>query len=171
MEDNLLVRDAVETDETAVRCIYNACQAQGTWAEGNRKYTEESIHSFFMERKEKKEPLLVAQLDGRVAGFALLWEFREWKTEEKTMEYGIYVDLDCRRHGVASLLLEVVKERAAGCGAVSLMACIDIQNLPSLWFHENRGFTSVGSFTKWKKDGNPETVALYELELTQTGRA
>ena len=46
------------------------------------------------------------------------------------------------------------------------MACIDIRNLPSLWFHENRGFTSTGSFTKWKKDGSPVTVALYELELT-----
>lgn len=82
------------------------------------------------------------------------------------MEYAVYIDPDWRRQGVASLLLEAVKEQAEACGAVSLMACIDIRNLPSLWFHENRGFTSTGSFTKWKKDGSPVTVALYELELT-----
>lgn len=49
MGANWIVREAVKTDETAVRCIYNACQAQGTWAEGNRKYTEKSIHSFFLQ--------------------------------------------------------------------------------------------------------------------------
>ena len=124
MGANWIVREAVETDETAVRCIYNTCQAQGTWAEGNQKYTEKSIHSFFCRHKEQGEPLLVAQADGHVAGFALLWEFREWKTEEKTMEYAVYTDPDWRRQGVASLLLEAVKEQAEEWGAVALMALI-----------------------------------------------
>ena len=99
MGANWIVREAVETDETAVRCIYNACQAQGTWAEGNRKYTEKSIHSFFCRHKEQGEPLLVAQADGHVAGFALLWEFREWKTEEKREDEGSSCDIE--RQGIS----------------------------------------------------------------------
>ena len=165
MGQQLIIREAMEEDEIMLRCIYNACMERDPWASDYRLYTENAMHSFFEEKKEKGYPVLVAVMGGRLVGFISAKQFTEWKTEGNVWEYGVYVDGTCRRMGVATALLESLCTRAVEEGVESLMACIDVKNVPSLWFHENRGFVSVGSFTKWRKEGESRTVVLYELSI------
>lgn len=90
-------------------------------------------------------PYLVAELAGRVAGYAYAGTYRTRPGYRYTVENSVYVHKDCAGQRIGSALLP---ELIAGCekaGRRQMIAVIgDSENWPSIRLHEKFGFKRVG---------------------------
>jgi L-amino acid N-acyltransferase YncA len=90
-------------------------------------------------------PYLVAELDGRVAGYAYASAYRTRPAYRYTVEDSVYVHRDCGKRGVGGALLRELIARCAAAGARQMIAVIgDSANHPSIRLHEKHGFARVG---------------------------
>ncbi|MGQ9778760.1 MAG: GNAT family N-acetyltransferase [Bacillota bacterium] len=89
-------------------------------------------------------PIFVAELDGRVIGWASLSPYSPKAAYRYTVEDSVYVHRDFHRQGVGSALLAAVVKAAAELGYRAVVAKIVAGNEASLALHRKAGFVSVG---------------------------
>jgi L-amino acid N-acyltransferase len=88
-------------------------------------------------------PVLVAEVDGRVAGYATYSQWRPHEGYRRTMEHSVYVVEAFRGRGVATVLMGALVARARSEGRHVMMAGICSENTGSIALHERLGFTTV----------------------------
>jgi len=92
-------------------------------------------------------PYLVAELDGRVAGYAYASSFRSRIGYRYTVENSVYVAAGCQGRGIGSALLERLIIECEARGFRQMVAVIgEAANGASIRLHERHGFRHVGSF-------------------------
>ena len=90
-------------------------------------------------------PHLVAERDGRVAGFAYAAPFRARPAYRFTAETTVYVRADMQGRGVGREMLGAVVEACEAMGLRQLLAVVgDSGNAASLGLHAAAGFRRVG---------------------------
>jgi L-amino acid N-acyltransferase YncA len=90
-------------------------------------------------------PHLVAELDGRVAGFACAVPFRPRAAYRFTAEDSVYVAPDAKGRGVGRALLQAVVAECERMGLRQLVALIgDSDNAGSIALHRACGFAPAG---------------------------
>jgi phosphinothricin acetyltransferase len=90
-------------------------------------------------------PYLVAELEGRVRGFASAGPYRPRPAYRYTLENTVYVDPAAQRQGIGEALLAALIERCTALGYRRLVAVIgDSANRPSIRLHEKLGFQVAG---------------------------
>ena len=89
--------------------------------------------------------VVVAEIDGRVAGFASLSPYRDRPAYATTVEDSVYVHEDFRGRGVARALLTEMLDIAATRGFHAVMARIVGGHVASIGLHESLGFRIVGT--------------------------
>ncbi len=90
-------------------------------------------------------PYLVANIDGRVVGYAYAGPYRPRPAYRFTVEDSIYLDQAARGHGIGRQLLTTLIERATEMGMRQMIGVIgDSANLPSIRLHEALGFEQAG---------------------------
>jgi phosphinothricin acetyltransferase len=102
-------------------------------------------------------PYLVAELAGRVAGYAYATPYRARPAYRFTVEDSIYVHHDCAGQGVGGALLASLIQACTAAGCRQMVAVIgDSENWPSIKLHEKFGFARVGllpavgwKFNRW----------------------
>ncbi len=93
-------------------------------------------------------PYLVAEIDGRLCGFAYLGPYRSRPAYRHTLENSVYVAPGFERRGAGALLLAELIRVAVGQGYRRMVAVIgDSANLASIRLHERQGFRRVGTLT------------------------
>jgi phosphinothricin acetyltransferase len=100
-----------------------------------------------------KLPYLVAELEGKVAGFAYAVPYRPRQAYRYTVENSVYVARWAQRQGVGSCLLEALVEACERAGARQMIAIIGgASHTASVRVHEKAGFQRVGTLEKvgWK---------------------
>ena len=98
-------------------------------------------------------PYVVAELDGRVAGYAYAGPYRARPGYRHTVEDSVYVARWARRQGVGRVLLDAVIEWATACGRRQMVAIIgDSAHVASIQLHARAGFRLVGTLEHvgWK---------------------
>ncbi|MHB0954475.1 MAG: GNAT family N-acetyltransferase [Allorhizobium sp.] len=144
MKQPILIRDAVEADLPAIRDIYNHA-VEHTTAIWNEVLIDVDNRRAWMElRRTKGFPVLVAERDGKVAGYASYGDWRAFDGYRHTVEHSVYVDKDCRGAGIGKLLLQALIEHARANGKHVMIAAIEAENTPSIRLHETLGFRMVG---------------------------
>ncbi len=94
----------------------------------------------------KDFPYLVAELDGRVVGYAYASAYRPRVAYRFSVEDSIYVSPDAPRKGIGRALLESLMARCAALGYRQMVAVIgDTQNTGSIALHAALGFRVVGT--------------------------
>lgn len=111
-------------------------------------------------------PYFVAELDGKVVGYAYAHPWKERAAYRHTLETTVYVDAAYTHQGIGSLL---VKRLIAACKQLdchALIACITGGNTPSINMHSRLGFCPVSSFKQvGYKFGRWLDVVDMELQL------
>ena len=93
-------------------------------------------------------PYLVAERDGRVAGYAYANQFRPRAAYRSTVEDSVYVSHDAIGLGIGQALLNELIERCTAMGLRQMLAVIgDSQNAASIGAHRACGFSYVGVMT------------------------
>ncbi|MEJ1159630.1 GNAT family N-acetyltransferase [Prosthecomicrobium sp. N25] len=139
-----LVRDALDADMEGVRDIYNDA-VLNTTAIWNERLVDTADRVAWAEARRKLGyPVLVAEVDGRVAGYASFGDFRAFDGYRQTAEHSIYVGAGFRRRGLARLLLVALEERAVAAGKHVLIGGIEAGNAASLALHASLGYVETG---------------------------
>ena len=143
---NLILRDAVEADLSAIIAIYNATVPTRMVTAELEPTTVEARLPWFRDHSPDEYPFWVAESDGRVIGWLNFKKFLPRCAYRGTAEISVYVDEKSRRHGVGQRLLEEAIARAPALGITALVGLIFGHNEPSLKLFDRLGFERWGFF-------------------------
>lgn len=91
-------------------------------------------------------PYLVAEVGGRVVGYAYASEHRTRSAYRKSVDVTVYVEPGAQRSGVARCLYSRLLPAAASLGYHAAFAGIALPNKASVALHEAMGFELVGIY-------------------------
>jgi L-amino acid N-acyltransferase YncA len=112
------------------------------------------------------EHRLVAELDGRVAGWVALTPYSRRAVYRGVADLSVYVAASARGRGVGRALLAAAIESARGGGLWTLQAAVFPENIASQALHRSLGFREVGVRERIAElDGVWRDVVLLELRL------
>lgn len=140
----IIVRAATSPDADAILSIY-------------QPIVDETVSSFEESPPDSAEivrrmlakprlPWLVADREGRVAGYAYASLHRQRSAYRWSADCSIYLGPEYRSRGLGRLLYERLVAEVADLGYVSLFAGITLPNEASVGLHEAVGFEAVGVY-------------------------
>ena len=170
----MTLRDAAEADLAAVTALYAGECLGGTATFETTPPTLEEMTGRFAVVKRHALPWLVAEIDGRFAGYAYASPFRPRPAYRYGVEGSIYVEADARGHGVGRALLEALIARVQAMGLRHIIGAISDSDTSaaSITLHRALGFREAGVYRQvgWKFDRWLD-VTLMQLDLGPDGAA
>ena len=140
------VRDATASDLPAINAIYNFYIETSPATFDLEPMSGEWREQWFAARGGAGYPVLVADIDGMVAGWCCLSPWSPKKGYQSTADESIYVADGWRGKGVGGALLAVVLERARARSIEVVMAGIVGCQEASLALHRSLGFIEAGRY-------------------------
>ena len=137
------VRPATRDDLPAILDIYNEAVRNTTATYDYEPHTLGDRIEWFEDKRRSAYPVLVAEDEGRVVGWASLGSFRERDGYRFTAEDSIYVAADRRGQGIGKLLLSALIDAGREKGYHAIVAGIDAEMEVSLRLHAGFGFQKV----------------------------
>jgi L-amino acid N-acyltransferase len=143
----VVVHEAVEEqDFPALLVIYNEIIATSTAVYMDQPTTLDERREWWSGRVKAGYPVLVAEDESGVTGFASFGDFRPRPGYRFTVEHGVYVRAGRRGCGIGRALMQPLLARAAALGKHVVVGGVDAENEESLRFHERLGFERVAHF-------------------------
>nr|WP_247749050.1 MULTISPECIES: GNAT family N-acetyltransferase [unclassified Rhizobium] len=142
------MRDAVDADLASIRDIYNHAVEHSTAIWNEVLVDVDNRRQWWNARIAKGYPVLVAVVDGKVAGYASYGDWRAFDGYRHTVEHSVYVDREARGAGIGEQLMRALIERAAAGNVHVMIAGIEAENAASIRLHEKLGFRVVGTFSE-----------------------
>ncbi len=140
----MILRKAIENDLPAIRDIYNDAILNSTAVYEYEIFSDAYILNWFKEKTDNNLPILIAESDNNVAGFATYGTFRHRAAYQYSAEHSLYVHSDFRQKGIGGQLLSAIIEEAKRNQIHTLIGGIDASNTVSLKMHAAFGFEQVG---------------------------
>lgn len=142
----MVIRTAKEADVNALLDIYNYEVEQGVATFDLKPKTMEERLVWFKEHNVDNHPLIVAEEEGKVVGYASLSPYRTKEAYKATVEMSVYIHKDYRCRGIAGklsfVILKTAKERE---DIHTVISVITGGNEASLRLHERLGFVHCGT--------------------------
>ena len=169
MDDNLFrIRRAEESDVEAILDIYEPYVTDTTVT---FEYSVPDCDLFIKKFRAvtEKYPWIVAELDGRVIGYAYAdIPFSARSAYAWDVDVSIYLDQSHTGKGVGRALYTALHRLLVMCGYKNAYALITGENTRSMRFHESFGYRRVGVMKKsGYKFGRWLDVAWYEYSLAE----
>ena len=146
------IREAVTADAKAIQAIYAPYVEQTAVTFEYYVPSEEEFRSR-IETVKQKYPWIVAEVDGKIVGYAYASAFKPRDAYQWAVETSIYVDANMKRCGIGSKLHEELKQRLKAQGILNMNACIsfieqedEYLTQDSVRFHEKLGYKKVAHF-------------------------
>jgi L-amino acid N-acyltransferase YncA len=148
------IRDVREDDAEAIAAIYGHHVLHGTASYDLEPPTAEFHREKIRRIGAAGWPFIVAEVDGRLAGYAYVTQFRDRAAYRFTAEDSVYVDPAMMGRGLGKSLLRALLERSAACGFRTIIAVIGGAEPASIALHALFGFEEVGRLRSvgWKKE-------------------
>jgi len=147
MHTGFEIRAACAADLAAIRAIFNDVIATSTAVYFFAPATLEDRTAWFNARTAAGFPVLVAERDGAVLGFASFAEFRgTWPGYRYSVEHSVHVRADGRGQGIGPALVAALFPYAVALGKHVMIGGIDAANAASLRMHARLGFEEVAHF-------------------------
>jgi len=140
------IRKMSVSDIAAVTEIQTQAVLQGV-ANFNLVPLSEAQMAKIMEDLRKRScPAYVAEIDGKIAGFATAGPYRNRPAYRWVLENSVYVSPGFQGHGVGSALLSKLIEEAEASGFRQMVAVITrTENTASVALHKAQGFQMTGT--------------------------
>lgn len=164
------IRLAQESDLQDLLNIYNYEVLNGTATLDLHAKTYEERKVWFDEHTiENHHPLLVAIEDDHAVGYASLSSYREKEAYKTSVELSIYVDVNYRRRGIASKLIEEILKLARQDSTIHAVVSVIISgNEASRRLHKQFKFMYCGTvYEVGKKFGRYMDIDNYLLILDE----
>jgi phosphinothricin acetyltransferase len=140
------LRPASPTDLAAITAIYRPAVLSGTASFELEPPTEDEMLRRYRAITEDGNPYVVAELDGRIVGYAYASAYRARPGYRFTVENSVYVAPDAQGKGVGRALLAEVIAAATAKGYRLMVAVIgDSANFASIALHRRAGFRFCGT--------------------------
>ncbi|MBQ3049446.1 MAG: N-acetyltransferase [Oscillospiraceae bacterium] len=161
----MTIRKALQKDLPAMLEIYNYEVLNSTATMDIHPKTLEERQVWFDEHNTENHPLIVAEIDGKVVGYASLSRYSEKEAYRRTVELSVYIDKEYRERGIASALMEYLIEEAKKDPEIhTIVSVITGENQASVNLHEKFGFSLCGRVHEvGKKFGRYLDIINYEL--------
>lgn len=147
MAEELILRDARESDMPAVQAIYAHHVIHGTASFELEPPTLEQMLQRRADICANGLPYLVAERDGEVVGYAYATPYRPRPAYRFTVEDSVYVREGMAGFGIGHALLAAVIQHCTASGRRQMVAIIgNSENSASIRLHTRLGFRQVGVF-------------------------
>ena len=163
----MLIRKAEEKDIEELLNIYNYEVVNGIATFDLQPKTLKERRAWLNAHNIDNHPLIVAEIDRHIAGYASLSAYREKEAYQSTVELSVYVGPDYRKQGVATALMEGILEMARKDDSIhTVVSVITGGNEVSIKLHEKSGFTCCGVMHEvGYKLGAYRDIVNYELRV------
>jgi phosphinothricin acetyltransferase len=143
-----LIRPLEENDLFELTRIYNHYVLETPITFDLEPFTVEERRRTWFEQFDPKSPhrCLVADVDGRAAGWACSITFRKKAAYASSVETSIYLDPAVTGQGLGSRLYDALLTSLEGVGLHRVVGGVTLPNPASVALHERFGFTSIGVF-------------------------
>jgi L-amino acid N-acyltransferase YncA len=160
---SLLIRPCEEADIPAITEIYRDAVLHGR---ASFEIDPPSAETMLERRRlmvEGNYPYLVAECDGKIAGYSYAGAYRPRPAYGAAVENSVYIDPAMKGMGIGRKLLDALIEEATARGFRQMIAVIgDSANAASIGVHRAAGFEHVGTFKSigWKHGQWLDTVLM-----------
>ncbi|MGU3411656.1 N-acetyltransferase family protein [Microbacterium sp. M1A1_1b] len=137
------VRDCEPRDLDVVHALHVDAVLHSTAIWQDEPNPRAWFDAWLSERQRDGWPVVVAEVDGQVAGYASYAQWRPNAGYRLTVEHSVYVLPEFRGRGVATVLMGALVGQARAEGRHVMMAGICSSNTVSIALHERLGFTTV----------------------------
>ena len=135
-----------DRDINAITAIYGHHVSFGRASFETEPPSLNDMRSRFAALAAEGYPALVAELDGKIAGYAYAGRHKAREAYRLTVEDSIYVHHDMARRGVGRALLAALVAECRAAGFRQMMAVIgDSDNTGSIELHRALGFRHIGT--------------------------
>ena len=168
--DPVRVRRAAPADVPSIARIYNEAIRHTTATFDTEPRSLRERRRWFAAH-DRRHPILVAERDGAVVGWASLSPWSDRPAYDRTAEVSVYVAAADRGQGIGSRLLGALVRRGRSVGHHTRIARIADRNPASLRLHATAGFRSIGVMREvGSKFGRLLDVDLLQLLYPQARR-
>ncbi|KIL51965.1 GNAT family N-acetyltransferase [Jeotgalibacillus soli] len=159
------IREAGIDDLPAILEIYNEA-IRNTTATFDLKEQSLEERKIWYSKYGEKHPLIVADIDGEIAGYSCISPFREKAAYDLTKELSIYIAPNHQGKGLGNILMEEIIQRAKSLDYHVMIGGITGGNEASVRLHKKFGFQFAGAFKEvgYKFD-QWQDVHFYQLIL------
>jgi L-amino acid N-acyltransferase YncA len=156
------LRSARRDDLDSITEIYNEAIVKTVATFDTELKTYEEQKKWFDDH-ESKNPILVAELNGVIVGWASLSKWSDRCAYSDTAEISLYVREEYQGKGIGRQLIEAIIEEGKKTGLHTIIARITAGNESSLHLHRSVGFTHIGVMKEvGKKFGKRQDVHLMQ---------
>lgn len=138
------IRAARPSDLPALLEVYNDAVVHTTASWDLQPWTPVEHAEWYATKAEHGHPVVVADADGEVLGYAAYGPFRPKAGYAGTMEHSVYVLPQHQGKGIGRALLVAVIDAARADGVHALIGGLSADNEASLALHRSLGFVEVG---------------------------
>lgn len=144
----ITIRPVAPEDIRDIAAIYAHAVAYGTASFETEPPSEAEMATRRKMLVDGGFPYLVADVGGRIAGYAYAGPYRPRFAYRHTIEDSVYVHPRAHRHGIGRMLLQGLITEAEERGFRQMIAVIgDSAQLPSIELHRSLGFEPVGTLS------------------------
>ncbi len=160
-----LIRPATESDLPAILSITNREIREGIAHFGTEELTLDQALTDFRNNTDR-HPILIAQLNGTIVGFAKSSPWKPRGAYKHTAEITVYIEPAYQRRGIARALYKELITQLKALNYHTLLAGIALPNPASIALHESIGMHHAGTLPQvGQKQNQWIDVAYYALTL------
>lgn len=138
-----MIRAAREADIPGIMAVWNPIIRDTPITFSDLEKTPEALAALLAEKRAAGHAFLVVEAAGRVAGIAVLGQFRSGPGYRHSLEHTVLLAPEARGRGLGRALMAAIEEAARGAGGHLLFAGVSAANPGGIAFHAALGYREV----------------------------